>query len=45
MDGKRLPYKSWPESAAFLVDEGIQIYCTEISIVKPGRKMAFQFAV
>ena len=23
MDGKRLLYKSWPEMAAFLVDEGI----------------------
>ena len=39
MDGKRLPYKSWPEPAAFLVDEGIQIYCTEFSIMKPGQKM------
>ena len=28
VDGKRLPYKSWPELAAFVVDEGIQIYFT-----------------
>ena len=38
-DGKQLPYKSWPEPAAFVVDESIQIYCTELSIMKPGRTM------
>lgn len=37
MDGKWLPYNSWPEPAAFVVEEGIQIYCTELSIMKPGR--------
>ena len=35
----RLPYKSWPEPAAFVVDEGKWIYCTELSIMKPGRTM------
>ena len=39
MDGKRLPYKSWPETAAFVVDEGIQIYCTELLVMKLGRTM------
>ena len=39
VDGKHKPYKSWPEPAAFVVDEGIRIYCTELSIMKPRRSM------
>ena len=39
VDGKRLLYKAWPEPAAFVVDESIWIYCTKLSIMKPGRTM------
>ena len=39
VDGKQLPYKSWPEPAAFVVEEGIWIYCSELSIMRPGRTM------
>ena len=39
VDGKRVPYKSWPEPAAFVVDDCLQIYCTELSTMKPGRTM------
>ena len=37
VDVKSELYKSWPELAAFVVDEGIQIYCTELSIMNLGR--------
>ena len=39
VDGKRLLYKSWPELGAFAMDEGIWIYCTELSIMKPAKTM------
>ena len=39
VDTVKMPYKLRPEPAAFVVDEGIQIYFTEHLIMKPGRTM------
>ena len=38
-DTVKLPYKLWPEPAAFVVEEGVRVYCNKLTVIRPGRSV------
>ena len=39
VDTVKIPYKLWPEPAAFVVEEGVHIYCNKLTVIRPGRSV------
>ena len=39
VDTVKIPYKSWPEPAAFVVEEGVRVYCDKLTVIRPGRSV------
>ena len=39
VDTVKIPYKSWPEPAAFVVEEGVRVYCNKLTVIRPGRSV------
>ena len=39
VDTVKIPFKSWPEPAVFVVEEGVRIYCNKLTVIRPGRSV------
>ena len=39
VDTVKIPYKLWPEPAAFVVEEGVCVYCNKLTVIRPGRSV------
>ena len=39
VDTNKIPYKLWPEPAAFVMEEGVCIYCNKLTVIRPGRSV------
>ena len=39
VDTVKIPYKLWPEPAAFVVEEGVCVYCKKLTVIRPGRSV------
>ena len=39
VDTVKIPYKLWPEPAAFVVEEGVRVYCNKLTAIRPGRSV------
>ena len=39
VDTVKIPYKLWPEPAAFVVEEGVRIYCNKLTVIRAVRSV------
>ena len=39
VNGEHIIYKSWPEPASFIAEDGFRIYCDQFTVLTPGRVM------
>ena len=39
VDMVKIPYKFWPEPAAFVVEEGVRVYCDKLTVIRTGRSV------
>ena len=39
VNGEHIIYKSWPEPASFIAEDGIRIYCDQFTVLTPGKVM------
>ena len=39
VNGERIIYKSWPEPALFIAEDGIRVYCNQFTVLTPCKVM------